>query len=207
VSVRSDVTVDWQASPRIITVAAPSTTITIQDLVDTLRSLEDEIINMDNPHLVNASGKENLGGGVLVGITCSLQNAKLAFEARGGEPYTLCTVTGGNLVAVDTDGVTPIDAIQPTAFVTVNTQASSSGTLAQNDTIDTINDTVAAMSPLIEQMDAIAQNKMVTDPETGMMTIYDTDGTTILYQAQLYEDTEGTIPYSGRGVQRRERIS
>ena len=39
---RSDITVDWgvfsRSSPRIITVGAPSTSLILQDLVDTIRS-------------------------------------------------------------------------------------------------------------------------------------------------------------------------
>jgi len=81
-AIRNDVTIDWTTSPRIIEVDAPSTEFSIQDLVDTCRDNEDELINIDNPHLVNAAGKEDLGGGVTVGITASLQDAQVSFEAR-----------------------------------------------------------------------------------------------------------------------------
>ena len=39
-AIRNDVTVDWSVYPRIITVLAPSTEITMQDMLDTLRELE-----------------------------------------------------------------------------------------------------------------------------------------------------------------------
>ena len=42
-SIRSDIWVNWSASPRIIWVTAPSVVLTIQDLVDTCRSLEAEL--------------------------------------------------------------------------------------------------------------------------------------------------------------------
>jgi hypothetical protein len=79
---RNDVVVNWEVSPRIITVLAPSVEITVQDLVDTLRVLEADIQNMDEPAIISAAGKEDLGGGVSVGITATMQDAKLAFEAR-----------------------------------------------------------------------------------------------------------------------------
>ena len=41
-----------------------------------------------------------------------------------------CEVVGGNLVAVGTDGVTPINEIHPTAFTQVSTEKSSSTTIA-----------------------------------------------------------------------------
>lgn len=133
-TVRNDLTVDWFASPRIITVAAPSTEITIQDLLDTCRELEDDVYNMVYDPLASAAGKENLGGGVRVGITLTLLNAVLAFEARPGPTYVQCRVAGGNLVAVDGYG-DDISPIYPTAFTQVLTTASSSATLQEQTDI------------------------------------------------------------------------
>lgn len=127
-AVRNDITVDWFASPRIITVAVPSTEITIQDLLDTCRELEDDLTNTVYDPLASAAGKENLGGGVRVGITLTLLNAVLAFEARPGPTYTQCIVSGGNIVAVDSNGDN-LSPIYPTAFTQVLTSASSSATL------------------------------------------------------------------------------
>jgi len=67
----------------------------------------------------------DLGGGVAVGITSTLQNAQLAFAARLGPTYIQCIVSGGNIVAVDANG-DPISPIFPTAFTQVVIAASSS---------------------------------------------------------------------------------
>lgn len=127
-TIRTDVSVAWGESPRVITVAAPSTEITVQDLVDTCRYNEELLQNLDNPHLIDAAGKEFLGGTTYVGITATLQNAVVAFEARSGPDWVLCTISGGNLVAVDEDGI-GIDPRTPTAFVSVDRAASSSAIL------------------------------------------------------------------------------
>lgn len=79
---RDDITIVQDVSPRYSEVASPSTTVTMQDYVDTLRVLESEFRNMSYPIMLNASGKDDLGGGLFVGITASQQNLKLAFEAR-----------------------------------------------------------------------------------------------------------------------------
>ena len=129
-TIRTDVSVDWERSPRVITVAAPSTEITIQDLVDTCRYYEELLVNIDDPHLINAAGKEFLGGTTYVGITATLQNAVLAFEARGGPTWILCTISGGNLVAVDSDG-NNIDPRLPTAYTSIDRTASASATLQE----------------------------------------------------------------------------
>jgi len=123
-----------ESSPRIITVDSPSTEIIMQDLVETIRANEELPGFMDNPKLVSAAGKEALGGGVLVGITVILQNAKLAFEARPGPTFVQCNVQGGNLVALDENGAT-IDPIQTTAYVQVVRTSSSSATLQELSSI------------------------------------------------------------------------
>ena len=126
---RNDITINWSVSPRIITVAAPSTTVSLQDLDDTLRNLEAALPTaMQFPFILNAAGKNDLGGGLLVGITLTLQNAQLAFAARAGPSFIKCSVSGGNLVAVDSAGVI-IDAISPAAFTWVLDDKSTSAAL------------------------------------------------------------------------------
>lgn len=122
------VIVDFVASPRIITIPAPLVAVSIQDLHDTLADIEDDPHNgMQYDRLIRSAGKEDLGGGVAVGITATLLNAKLAFAARAGPTFIQCTVSGGNLVALDNLGVS-ISPIEPTAFTQVMTAASSSAT-------------------------------------------------------------------------------
>lgn len=79
---RNDVEVTYVSSPRVAEVQAPSTEIIMQDLVDTLRKQEDTFEGMVFKKLLNASGKEDLGGGVSVGITVAMQNLLLAFQGR-----------------------------------------------------------------------------------------------------------------------------
>lgn len=120
--------VDFTVSPRIITVPVPLVAISIQDLHDTVTNIEDDPPNgMQYDRLIRSAGKEVLGGGVAVGITATLLNAKLAFAARGGPSFIQCVVSGGNLVAVDALGA-QIDPIEPTAFTQVVVAQSSSAT-------------------------------------------------------------------------------
>jgi hypothetical protein len=52
----------------------------------------------------------------------------------------------------------------------------------------------------------ILRNKTITNPATGVMTVYDDDGTTPLLAADLWEDAAGTVAYDGTGAQRRDRL-
>jgi hypothetical protein len=78
----SIVSVLWHLSPRIILVAVGTDEITMQDLHDTLTEREARPTNAIYPRLISSAGKENLGGGVSVGITSTLQNARLSFNAN-----------------------------------------------------------------------------------------------------------------------------
>lgn len=53
----------------------------------------------------------------------------------------------------------------------------------------------------------INRNKTISDPATGILTVYDDDGVTPLLTAQLYKDAAGSETYSGTGVERRERLA
>jgi hypothetical protein len=99
------VSVDWRQSPRLIFVAAPSTEITIQDLHDTLRVLEERPgEGLPYPSIVETAGKEELGGGVTVGLTMKLLNARLAFQGRK------TSVETGAITTADTSGYRLIDS-------------------------------------------------------------------------------------------------
>lgn len=53
----------------------------------------------------------------------------------------------------------------------------------------------------------IARNKMITDPSTGVLTVFDDDGVTPLLTANIFKDAAGTTPYDGTGAERRERLA
>lgn len=106
---RTDLTTDWSESPRIIEVADPSNEIVIQDLHDTLRSNteqagEGDLDNLDDEFIIDSAGKEDLGGGTLVGITSTLQNAQVAFESR------LTPTSTGTVTTQDINGNTLTDS-------------------------------------------------------------------------------------------------
>lgn len=264
--------VDWSKSPRIVWVPEPLTEISIQDLYDTLRDIEDEPGALQYDSLISAGGKEDLGGGSQVGVTATLQDAVVAFESRkastsvgtidtpdatgrnlidstatfisdgvvpgaqvinctdgslatvltvvsetqlvtdvlgGGtddqfdlnDEYHVinvvqCNISGGNLVAVGADGVTPISPVLATAGTQVVRALSSSATITNLTTIQ-------ATQVFLE---ALLRNGFRTDPTTGKAYVMASDGVTVLYEAPIFEDVAGTQPYQGQGIERRERF-
>lgn len=87
------------STQRIVTTAS-TVAIAIQDLVNAIRAEEASERGITYPHIADATGKDNLGGGVAVGITCSLLDP-WQLEPYAGN-YTL-TIDGGNLVSLRSD--------------------------------------------------------------------------------------------------------
>lgn len=54
---------------------------------------------------------------------------------------------------------------------------------------------------------ALAHNRIVTDPVAGTFTVYDDDGVTVLYVADLWQDAAGATPYAGSGADRRDAFA
>lgn len=117
---RSDVTVDWRQSPRLIFIAAPSTEISIQDLHDTLRVLEERPgEGLPYPSIVETAGKEELGDGVNVGLTMKLLNARLAFQGRktSVEIGTVTTADTTGYRLTDSNATFVTNGVQPGAWI------------------------------------------------------------------------------------------
>jgi len=130
-TIRDDIIINWSVSPRIIEIlkdGSNPTSISMQDLYDTVRHLSFQPDAIDKDEIIDGAGKELLGNSVLVGLTIKLLNAKVKFENRENPPWTVCNVLGGNLVAENINGES-MDPIEPSAFVTTTRISSSSATL------------------------------------------------------------------------------
>lgn len=118
--------ISLDAFDKVISITYPTTEVTIQELVDAIRDWESELPNLGYDKVIKASGKEDLGDGVNVGITLELINDwRVQFEERPPPDYIPCKVSGGNLVATNIYGNNPI---KPSAYTQVTISQSSSAT-------------------------------------------------------------------------------
>ena len=60
---------------------------------------------------------------------------------------------------------------------------------------------------VLSNIQKVLRNRTVTNPATGKMTVYDDDGTTVLFECDLFQDVAGATPYQGKGAERRERLA
>lgn len=171
-------TLSFDIINKTVTVDSPDTEIDIQELYNKCKDFEDNPEMMSYPIICTASGKQSVTPTVQVAITMQMENGwKIGFEARAGPTYTLCTITGGNLV--DSSG--SIGAwLNPTAFVTVFSGASSSATLIQGSgglTQQQVRDSMklapSAGAPASGSIDEMLEE--VWQVETGTWKIIGTD--------------------------------
>ncbi len=98
------ITVYPEESPRLIFITSAENAITQQELLNLCREWEQDPVNLTYNKLITSSGKEDLGGGVTVGITNALQNAKIAFNP------TTTSISSGTATSINTAGTTLTDA-------------------------------------------------------------------------------------------------
>ena len=126
--------IEFARATKVINVTAPQTSVFLQDLINAIRDYEDNDVNMDLARIANATGKQSLGGGVLVGITMELINDwRIAFSGWTGPDTQSVSVGGGNLVATNQYNNNPI---LPTEYTQVSIQSSSSATISQLEIIN-----------------------------------------------------------------------
>jgi len=87
----------------------------------------------------------------------------------------------------------------------------AAGAVVWQDTAQTPIDAALTGIGSVDDKAALAvkllRNKVTTDAASGEMTVYDDDGTTVLFTADIYEDVAGTTPYEGTSINRKDRLA
>jgi hypothetical protein len=133
--------------------------------------------------------------------------------AMGYSPTVTNTGTGRYLAQVDATTANGFEAGKRYAVFVSATVAGVSGadgagefevlSVSMNSGIGSI----PAMATRLILVEKILRNKMITDPITGIMMLYDDDGTTVLLSGPIFEDAAATQPYRDKGADRRERLA
>ncbi len=162
---------DFDFVNEIITVPDSLTEISMQDLINEIRDIEDELSPAMAYHkIADAYGKDDLGGGVYTAITVNLiPDWQLKFEDRTGPDYINVYVKDGNLV-----GGKSGQPIAPAAFVQVIQQSSAAGTISIPEQQDYYTPLKYLIGSLYETHTLIG-NIIYWDPYSGSDT---KDGTT-----------------------------
>ena len=201
------ISIDW--SNKLILASA-----SITDLIafkDAVRDLEDSEVGMLYPPAITFKALSLGGGAYQYGVDC-INGYQLKFPDPGN--YTV--IGNINAYIVPVAGVF-VDRTKSAAFATVAGSGGGSSLTAAEvwahpsrsltdysgvwDEPEAVN-----LTSKMNLAAAILKNKTVTNPNTGVMTVYADDGTTPLLTAQLYENIDGSINYRGQGAERREAL-
>lgn len=79
----------------IIDITAPQTDVSAQELANEIRNAEDDFTGIAYGHIADMGGKEDLGGGVITGITIELLPD---WQIRFWEGSYTARITGGNIL-------------------------------------------------------------------------------------------------------------
>jgi hypothetical protein len=83
----------------------------------------------------------------------------------------------------------------------------SAGGIVVETGVSGLTATEASQLAEIDNVRKLMQNRMETNPSTGILTVYDDDDVTILYSGNIYEDVVASQLYRGQGIERRNRLT
>lgn len=87
--------IEFDHTSSLINITSPQNTLSCQDLLDAIRTEEASERGILHPQIATASGKEDLGSGVSVGMTVALVEP---WQVKFWADNYIAKVAGGNLV-------------------------------------------------------------------------------------------------------------
>lgn len=188
----------------------------------------------DKAHLKNVSIQNATGrSAVFIGANeCVIEDSFLGYAALGGVYIEDCQDMEITNTHLDENGAYNVKCVatslSSTHEVIINGHTIIHGATANGidigvncdnvqihgdvKFIENVNDILDSgiatyIEPAIRTAVTILKNKTITNPATGIMTVYKDNGTTPALTAQIYQDANGTQPYTGQGIERREKLA
>jgi len=203
--VNSGIWIDWAA--RVIFVPKAETTL-VQTLPTEVRSLdldafrlalknlEDDPAGMVYPDTHRHVAPVNVGGVVLARVLEIVNDFTVTFE----DGQYAVNLVGANSNVGDRVNVNQVSvrSANSAGLVDADPQLVAQAVWSHASAV--------SLTDRMTLASAILRNKTVTDPTTGIMTVYGDDGVTPLLSAQLYEGVTTGQTYRGQGAERRERL-
>ena len=121
--------IEFDHTNHLINITSPQNTLSCQELINAIRDEEASATGIRYPQIATASGKEDLGSGVTVGMTINLISP---WQIKFWSGNYIAKVAGGNLVGgLDGDPIAYSAGVQvllvQSAASTIVTQSTGSG--------------------------------------------------------------------------------
>lgn len=126
--------ITFDHTAHLINITSPQDSLSCQDLIDAIRAEEATALGIIEDQIATASGKEDLGAGVEVGITVALISP---WQVKFWEGNYIAKIAGGNLVGgISDDPVAYSAGVQvllvQSAASTIVTEGGSVPTASEN---------------------------------------------------------------------------
>ena len=117
--------IEFDHEEHLINITSPQNTLSCQELINAIRTEEASATGIVYPQIATASGKEDLGSGVTVGMTINLISP---WQVKFWSGNYIAKIAGGNLVG----GISG-DPVAYSAGVQVLLVQSAASTIVTND--------------------------------------------------------------------------
>ena len=175
-------------------------TCTVSSDIKLIHSFSDVAGSLATP-IFDCQGLDNLDlsirgwdGGITI-TNYSGANNKCSVDMDAGRVILDSSVSDGN-IAVRGTGYIVDGSTGGTVSITGLTYGTSGLTAEESTQLASI-----------DTLRKLMQNRMETDPTTGVLTIYDDDDITPFLTGSIYEDVLASQIYRGRGIERRDRLT
>jgi hypothetical protein len=180
--------ITFDQTNKLINITAPQDTLSCQDLIDAIRAEEASETGQVYDQIATASGKEDLSGGVFVGMTVNLISP---WQVKFWAGNYIAKISGGNLV-----GGIGGDPVAYSAGVQVLLVQSAASTVVV--TSDGLNTAQAALlqtaATEATKGRKMQTNKAIISGDEQTVSIYDDDGTTLLHTFDVSADKKTRTP-------------
>lgn len=180
--------IEFDHANHLINITEPQDTLSCQDLINAIRAEEASISGIWYPQIATASGKEDLGSGVYVGMTVNLIEP---WQVKFWAGNYIAKIAGGNLV-----GGLSGDPVAYSSGVQVLLVQSAASTIVV--TSDGLNSAQAALleTAALESTKGrkMQTNKAIISGDERTVHIYDDDGSTLLHTFDISADKLTRVP-------------
>lgn len=155
------------------------------------------------------AGATLTGTGVSTATLDAITDAVATLDGAGSIPPATLTALGLALTTLTGAGVFDAAAVAKGSMGAVISLVASQAELSPDAVAASVKASLLDTTLATDLIRKLLQNRTHTDPDTGVMTVFDDDDETPLLTAHVYEDVDGTEPYAvtSNRIDRRDRLT
>lgn len=159
------------------------------------------------------------GSGAAAGAMAAIASMSATVTGSGSMAATISAIASMSADIVSTGSILTTANVGPAVWSALAASNNLPGTMGEKlNSAGSAGDPWSTVLPgsysgsqagaLFYQGYQLSRNRVVTNPATGVMTVYADDNTSVLFTANVYNDAGGSTPYDGTaGINRKDRLT